>query len=84
LKHLGVHLPLGVVEKRAGSQPRFIEKFTSRLEINGKGWFSDSHAEQETSPFDQCIFAFARTMHNRHFNLFIFSSVLSQQLAKYV
>jgi hypothetical protein len=81
LKRQEVHLPFGVVEKRAGSQPRFVEKFTSRLEINGKGWFSASHVEQGTSPFDQCIFAFVRTMHRRLFKLFIFSSVLSQQLA---
>jgi len=84
LKRQGVYLLLGVVKKRAGSQPRFIEKFTSRLEINGKGWFSASHDEQETSPFDQCDFAFARTMHSRFLNLLIFSSVLSQQLAKSV
>jgi hypothetical protein len=71
LKHQGVHLLFGVVEKRAGSQPRFVEKFTSRLEINGKGWFSASHVEQETSPFDKCIFAFKRTMHSR---LFIYSA----------
>jgi hypothetical protein len=82
LKRQEVHLPLGVVKKRAGSQSRFIEKFTSRLEINGKGWFSASHVEQETGPFDQCVFAFVRTMHSRLFNLLIFSSVLSQQLAK--
>jgi hypothetical protein len=84
LKRQGVHLLFGVVKKRAGSQPRFVEKFTSRLEINGKGWFSASHVEQETSPFDQCIFAFERTMHSRLFYLLIFSSVLSQQLAKSV
>jgi hypothetical protein len=84
LKRQGVHLLVGVVKKGAGSQPRFVEKFTSRLEINGKGWFSASHAEQETSPFDQCIFAFERTMHSRLFYLLIFSSVLSQQLAKSV
>ena len=84
LKHRGVHLLFGVVGKRAGSQPRFIEKFTSRLEINGKGWFSASHVEQETSPFDQCIFAFARTMHSRLLDLLFISSVLSQQLAKSV
>jgi len=78
------HLLCGVVKKRAGSQPRFVEKFTSRLEINGKGWFSASLVEQETSPFDQCIFAFERTMHSRLFYLLIFSSVLSQQLAKSV
>jgi len=84
LKRQGVHLLLGVVKKGAGSQPRFIEKFTSRLEINGKGWFSASHDEQETSPFDQCVFAFERTMHSRLLNLLIFSSILSQQLAKSV
>jgi hypothetical protein len=65
LKRHGVHLLFGVVKKRAGSQPRFVEKFTSRLVINGKGWFSASHAEQETGPFDKCIFAFERTMHSR-------------------
>src|SRR5258708_3154437 len=74
LKRQGDHLLVGVVKKRAGSQPRFVEKFTSRLEINGKGWFSASHAEQETSPFDQCIFAFERTMHSRLFYLLIFST----------
>jgi hypothetical protein len=84
LKRQGVHLPFGVVKKRAGPQARFIEKFTSRLEINGKGWFSASHVEQETSPSDQCVFAFERAMHSRLFNLLIFSSVLSQQLAKSV
>ena len=84
LKRQGVYLPFGVVKKGAGSQPRFVEKFTSRLEINGKGWFSASHVEQETSPFDQCIFAFERTMHSRLFYLLIISSVLSQQLAKSV
>ena len=84
LKHQGGHLLLGVVKKGAGSQPRFVEKFTSRLEINGKGWFSASNVEQETSPFDQCVFAFERTMHSRLFYLLIFSSVLSQQLAKSV
>jgi len=84
LKRQGVHLLVGVVKKRAGSQPRFVEKFTSRLEINGKGWFSASNVEKETSPFDQSIFAFERTMHSRHFYLRIFSSVLSQQLAKSV
>jgi hypothetical protein len=71
-------------KKGAGSQPRFVEKFTSRLEINGKGWFSASHVEQETGPFDQCVFAFERTMHSRLFYLLIFSSILSQQLAKSV
>ena len=84
LKRQGVHLLVGVVKKRAGSQPRFVEKFTSRLEINGKGWFSASNVEKETSPFVQSIFAFERTMHSRHFYLRIFSSVLSQQLAKSV
>ena len=84
LKHRGVYLLFGVVKKRAGSQPRCIEKFTSRLVINGKGWFSASHDEQETSPFDKCIFVFARAMHSRLFKLLIFSSVLSQQLAKSV
>jgi hypothetical protein len=67
LKHQGVHLLFGVVKKGAGSQPRFVEKFTSRKEINGKGWFSASHVEKETSPFDKCIFAFKGTMHSRHF-----------------
>jgi len=84
LKRQEVYLPLGVVKKRAGSQSRFVEKFTSRMEINGKGWFSASHVEKGTSPFDQCIFAFVRTMHRRLFNLLFFSSVLSQQLAKSV
>jgi hypothetical protein len=84
LKRQGVHLLIGVVKKRAGSQPRFVEKFTSRLVINGKGWFSASHDEQETGPFDQCIFAFKRTMYSRLLNLPIISSVLSQQLAKSV
>ena len=67
LKQQGVHLLCCVVKKRAGSQPRFVEKFTSRLEINGKGWFSASHVEQKTSPFDKCVFAFKRTMHRRLF-----------------
>jgi hypothetical protein len=84
LKRQGVHLLFGVVKKRAGSQPRFVEKFTSRLEINGKGWFSASYDEQETSPFDQCVFAFERTMQSRLLNLLFISSVLSQQLAKSV
>jgi len=84
IKRQGVRLLVGVLKKRAGSQPRVVEKFTSRLEINGKGWFSASNVEQETSPFDQSIFAFERTMHSRHFYLRIFSSVLSQQLAKSV
>jgi hypothetical protein len=84
LKRQGIYLLFGVVKKRAGSQPRFVEKFTSRLEINGKGWFSASYVEQETSPFDQCVFAFERTMHSRLLNLLIFSSILSQQLAKSV
>jgi hypothetical protein len=84
IKRQGVRLLFGIVKKRAGSQPRVVEKLTSRLEINGKGWFSASNVEQETSPFDQSIFAFERTMHCRHFYLLIFSSVLSQQLAKSV
>jgi hypothetical protein len=67
IDHKEVHLLFAVVKIRAGSQPRFVEKFTSRLEINGKGWFSASHVEQETSPFDQRIFAFERTMHSRLF-----------------
>jgi hypothetical protein len=84
IKRQEVHLFVGVVKKRAGSQPRVVEKFTSRLEINGKGWFSASNVEQETSPFDQCVFAFERTIHSRLFYLLIFSSVLPQQLAKSV
>jgi hypothetical protein len=84
IKRLGVRLLFGVVKKGAGSQPRFVEKFTSRLEINGKGWFSASNVEQETSPFDQSIFVFERTIHSRLFYLLIFSSVFSQQLAKSV
>ncbi len=84
IKRQGVRLLFGIVKERAGYQPRFVEKFTSRLEINGKGWFSASNVEQETSPFDQCVFAFKRTMHSRLFYLLIFSSVLSQQLAKSV
>jgi hypothetical protein len=67
IKRRGVWLLFGIVKERAGYQPRFVEKFTSRLEINGKGWFSASHVEQETSPFDKCIFAFKRTMHSRLF-----------------
>jgi hypothetical protein len=82
IKRQGVHLRFGVVKERAGSQPRLIEKFTSRLKLNGKGWISASLVEQETSPFNQSIFAFERTMHCRHFYLLIFSSMLSQQLAK--
>ena len=30
--HQGVHLSFGVDKERAGSLPRFVEKFTSRLE----------------------------------------------------
>jgi hypothetical protein len=81
LKRQEACLPFGVIKNRAGSQSRLVEKFTSRLDINGKGWFSASHVEKGTSPFDQCIFAFVRTMHRRLFKLLIYSSVLSQQLA---
>jgi hypothetical protein len=65
--HRGVRIPFGVEKERAGSSPRFFEKFTSRLKINGKGWFSTSFVEQETSPFNQSIFTFARTVQRRHY-----------------
>src|SRR6516164_722209 len=55
LIHAGVCLPFGVEKGRAGSLPRFSEMYTSRLKINGKGWFSTSFVEQETSPFNQSI-----------------------------
>jgi hypothetical protein len=67
MKRQGVLLLFGVEKERAGSLPRFVEKFTSRLEINGKGWFSPSFVGQETSPFLQSIFAFARTAHRRYY-----------------
>jgi hypothetical protein len=73
MKRQGVLLLFGVEKERAGSLPRFVEKFTSRLKINGKGWFSASFVGQETSPFNQGNFAFARTVHRRYHNLSIFS-----------
>ena len=80
LKRQGVRLPFRVEKERAGFQPRFVEKFTSRLKLNGKGWFSTSYVEQETSPLKS---KHLRVRENRtSLYLSIFSSALSQQLAK--
>lgn len=51
IRSQGVHLRLGKKKERAGTLPRVVEKFTSRLECQEKGWYSTSFVELETSPF---------------------------------
>jgi hypothetical protein len=77
----GVRLRSGIDKERAASLPRFVEKSTSRLELTGKGWFSTSFGEQETSPFQS---KHLRVRENRASSLVYlsnFSSALPQQLA---
>jgi len=63
----GVLLLLGCEEVRAGTLPRFVEQFTSRLKFQGKGWFSTSFVEQETSPLNQSIYVLVGTAHHRYY-----------------
>jgi hypothetical protein len=84
IENQGVLLLLGLEEERAGTLPRFVGQFTSRLKFKGKGWFFTSFVEQETSPFKSTYLRVSGNCASSLLYLPNFSSASFQQLAKLV
>src|SRR5579884_3081508 len=52
IKRQGVHFPVSIEKERAGTPPRLVEQFASRLALIEQGLGSPTRSiEQETSPF---------------------------------